>query len=185
VTVALRYVLLAVGAVSVLGVSVYLALEVRGRPAQAQAPAPVPAQAPERAAAARGAKEAAIDAEEDLRPQPSRATPARTEPASRVREPPRGPDGAPEDPAPQKLDAMMNEANKAYDHSEWDEAKAIARKVLRTSPNNVRMLRIIVSASCITGDNADAQAAYAQLPAPDREQMKTRCARYGVSFTEP
>src|SRR5436189_112621 len=71
-TVALRYVLLAVGAVSVLGVSVYLALEVRGRPARAQAP--------ELAPAAR---------EEAPQPPPARER----EPAGRTvaREPPRGP----------------------------------------------------------------------------------------------
>lgn len=162
VSVALRYLLLAVGAVSVLGVSLYLALEVRARPAQ------VPAQQQQ--------PPPVIDAE------PSRAAPARTPVA---REPPRGPDGEPEDPAPQKLDAVMNEANKAYDRSDWDEAKAIARKALKISPNNVRMLRIVVSSSCIIGENAEAQAAYVLLPRPDREQMKTRCARYGVSFTEP
>ncbi len=102
-----------------------------------------------------------------------------------VREPPRGPDGTPEDPAPYKLDAVMAEANKAYDRGDLDEAKVIARKVLATSPKNVRMLRIVVSASCIMGDNAEAQEAFAQLPQFDREQMKTRCARHGVSFTEP
>jgi hypothetical protein len=177
VTVALRYVLLAVGAVLVLGLSVYLFVEVRARPAQARAPERVPA--------ARGAQPAeALDAEEDSPPAPTPTRAAPPRPAV-VREPPRGPDGEPADPAPQKLDAVMNEANKAYDHSDWDEAKAIAQRALRVSPNNVRMLRIVVSASCITGDNADAQAAYVLLPKPDREQMKTRCARYGVSFTEP
>jgi hypothetical protein len=135
-----------------------------------------------------------LDAEEDLKPQAPRATPERTPPGGsedpapprRVpRKPPQGPDGAAEDPAPQKLDALMSEANKAYDRGELDDAKAIARKVLRTSPTNARMLRIVVSTSCITGDSAEAQAAYAQLSQPDREQMKTRCARYGISFTDP
>ena len=32
--------------------------------------------------------------------------------------------------------------------------------------------------------NAEAQAAYLQLPTPDRAQMRTRCERYGVTFTE-
>lgn len=187
-TVAPRYALLAVGAAFVLGVSIYLFFQVRARPAQAQAP--------ERGAAAPGVKQPApeLDAEEDLRPQVPRATPERTPPGGgedpapprRVpRKPPQGSDGAAEDPAPQKLDALMNEANKAYDRGELDDAKAIARKVLRSSPDNARMLRIVVSASCIAGDSAEAQAAYAQLPQPDREQMKTRCARYGVSFTDP
>jgi len=174
VTVAPRYVLLAVGACLVLAVSVYLFVEVRGRPAEARAP--------ERAPAAGAA--AAIDAEEDLRPAPPRVAPPRP-PGGVVREPPRGPDGTPEDPAPHKIEAVMNEANKAYDRGDLDEARAIARRVLGTQPSNVRMLRIVVSASCIAGDGAEAQAAFVQLPKPDREQMKTRCARYGVSFTEP
>jgi len=46
----------------------------------------------------------------------------------------------------------------------------------------VRMLRIMVSASCIDGDAAVAQAHYGKLPASDQEQMKVRCARYGVTF---
>jgi hypothetical protein len=185
VTVALRHALLAVGAALVLGGGVYLFFEVRASPAQAQTAA----------AGARGVHEAAgpapaSDAEPEVRPAPSvtprtppAGGPARPE-APVAREPPRGPDGAPQDPAPHKLDSLMDQANKAYDRGELDDAREIARRVLGTSPNNVRMLRIIVSASCIAGDTAEAQAAYAQLPRPDREQMKTRCARYGVSFTE-
>jgi hypothetical protein len=147
-------------------------------------------------AAGAGGGEPAIDAESDALPSSPRAA-ARTSPPAGEgtvpvrtgipirREPPKGPDGEPEDPAPHKLDAIMAEANKAYDRGDLDEAKTIAQKVLRTSPNNVRMLRIVVSASCIAGDSAEAQAAYVQLPKSDREQMKTRCARYGATFTEP
>jgi len=185
VTVALRNVLLAAGAVLVLGVAVYLFFEVRAEPVRGEA---------------RGANEQGIGADEPGRaqdePRPARATQARTAPVGEAggplrsfgpvrREPPRGPDGEPQDVAPHKLDAVMAEANKAYDRGDLDEAKAIARKVLRTSPNNVRMLRIVVSASCIVGETAEAQAAYVLLPEQDREQMKTRCARYGASFTDP
>jgi hypothetical protein len=46
-----------------------------------------------------------------------------------------------------KLDAIMDRANKAYDRQDYDEAKAIAGKVLTKQPGNVRMLRIIVSSS--------------------------------------
>jgi len=76
----------------------------------------------------------------------------------------------------------MDEANKAYDRGDLDEAKAIAQKVLVASPDNVRMLRIVVSATCISGDTAEAQKAYVLLPKSDREQMKTRCGRYGVNL---
>lgn len=83
------------------------------------------------------------------------------------------------------LDAIMDRANKAYDHQDFEEAKMIAGKILSKQPNNVRMLRIMVSATCIEGDPAVAQKYFEQLPKPDREQMKLRCDRYGVSFKDP
>ena len=83
-------------------------------------------------------------------------------------------------------DALMDQANKAYDRQDYDEAKSIAQKVLATTPNNVRMLRIMVSSSCIDGDTATAQKYYVMLPKYDRDQMKLRCGRdNGVTFTEP
>ncbi len=83
-----------------------------------------------------------------------------------------------------KLDAVMAEANKAYDHGDFDEAKGIALKVLAKDPSNVRMLRIAVSAACIDGDSNEAQRHYTMLPGPDREAMKIRCGRYGINFTD-
>jgi predicted Zn-dependent protease len=84
-----------------------------------------------------------------------------------------------------KLDAVMAEANRAYDKMDFDEARSIAKKVLKQHPTNTRMLRIMTSAYCIENDNAEAQKYFNLLPAPDRAQMKTRCARYGVAFTDP
>lgn len=85
-----------------------------------------------------------------------------------------------------KKDEMMASANKAYDHGDFDEAMAIAKKVLSNDPTNTRMQRIMVSASCILGDSSTAQQHYLALPigGKDRADMKTRCERYGVSFTE-
>ncbi len=60
----------------------------------------------------------------------------------------------------------------------------IALKVLAKEPANVRMLRIVVSSSCIEGSAADAQKHYLSLPVSDREQMKVRCERYGVTFND-
>ncbi len=165
----------------------YLFFEVRARPAQAQAPA----QATVARTHGTASPAPASDTGDGDRPPPpvTPRTPAAGGPprpeAPVQREPPRGPDGAPQDPAPHKVDALMDQANKAYDRGDLDEARELARRVLGTTPSNVRMLRIVVSASCIAGDTAEAQAAYAQLPKPDREQMKTRCARYGFSFTDP
>jgi hypothetical protein len=84
-----------------------------------------------------------------------------------------------------KLDSLMEQANKAYDTQDFDNAIAIAGKVLVKDKGNVRMLRIMVSASCILGDSVVAQRHYEQLPKFDRDQMRTRCDRYGVSFKEP
>lgn len=85
-----------------------------------------------------------------------------------------------------KKDEMMASANKAYDHGDFDEAMTIAKKVLSNDPANTRMLRIMVSSSCILGDSATAQANYLTLPigGNDRADMKKRCERYGISFTE-
>ncbi|HLL25388.1 MAG TPA: hypothetical protein VK427_24800, partial [Kofleriaceae bacterium] len=91
---------------------------------------------------------------------------------------------APTGPSP-KLDAIMGEANRAYDHGEFDEAKQIALKVLERAPGNVRMLRVVVSAECIAGDASEAQRYFAQLPVDDRVQMRTRCDRYGVTLKDP
>lgn len=84
-----------------------------------------------------------------------------------------------------KQDNLMELANKAYDGQDFEQATAIAQKVLSKDPTNVRMLRILVSANCIQGDSVIAQQAYEKLPKADREQMQTRCDRYGVSFKEP
>jgi hypothetical protein len=85
-----------------------------------------------------------------------------------------------------KKDEMMASANKAYDHGDFDEAIVIAKKVLANDPANKRMLRIVVSASCILDDAATAQKNYLLLPVggTDRADMKTRCDRYGVTFTD-
>jgi hypothetical protein len=84
-----------------------------------------------------------------------------------------------------KLDAIMDQANKAYDRQDYEEAKTIAGKVLAKVPANNRMLRIMVSSSCLEGDQALAQQYYVQLPKADRLQMKQRCDRAGITFTEP
>lgn len=84
-----------------------------------------------------------------------------------------------------KIDAIMDQANKHYDKGEWEDAKLIAAKVLTKQPNNVRMMRIMVSASCVDGDVGVAQKWFDQLPKPDREQMKVRCDKYAVTFKEP
>jgi len=83
------------------------------------------------------------------------------------------------------LDAIMDQANKAYDRGDFEQAKALANEALSKLPSSVRMMRIMVSASCIEGDTAVAQQWFDKLPPNDRAQMKVRCDRYGVSFRDP
>jgi hypothetical protein len=180
-----RHIVLAAGAVLVLGMTIYLVREVGRAPAEAQivrAPAaarqaPSPGSGPRAAAPPRAVvPEPARRSPEDDRAEVTQPTPAPVIqddvlPATITK-----PDA--------KLDAIMGEANKAYDRGDFDEAKAIAQRVLAKAPSNVRMLRILVSSDCITGDNAEAQKNFLLLPIGDRAQMRTRCERYGVTFPE-
>ncbi len=93
----------------------------------------------------------------------------------------------PEDPPPDgvvnpDLDSALLEANKAYDRKDFDAARSLALKLLQSSaPGNVRMLRVVVSSSCILGDADLAKKYLAELPQFDRDQMATRCSQYGIT----
>lgn len=164
----------------VLGSCVYLFLQVRAKPAEAttsQAPiaesrtasSDKPSEKP---------SESAVPATIAPSAPPVDATPIATVEPEPVVEP--------DNPkAAYKTDALMAEANKAYDRLDFDEARTIAQKVLKAAPGNSRMLRILVSAACIESDAAEAQKHYNLLPVADRAQMRTRCSKYGVTFTEP
>lgn len=184
--VTLRHAALPIGAVLVLGLGIYLFHEVRSQPAIAQvAPTPHPHPAPEQPAVE--PPPAAPQPQVAVKPQQPVVMP--TAPQQVKDEPPpqveshelRFNNPVIDGPNP-KLDAVMDEANKAYDHGDFDEAKTVAQKVLAKQPTNIRMLRIMVSASCIDGDTGIAQANFAKLPPADQEQMRVRCARYGVTF---
>jgi len=187
VSVSVRHAVLSLGAVLVLGLGVYLFLEVRA-PVETHVGAAEPARpaAAPLPVAARSADEPARSA------PPPAAPPAPVAAPARAPSPPPPPvlaasdAGAPADVdlAGPKLEAVMAEANKAYDRGDFDDAKVIAGRLLARFPTNVRMLRIMVSASCIDGDTAAAQASYAKLPPADQVQMRVRCARYGVAFPE-
>lgn len=179
----------------VLGLGVYLFIEVRAQPAvqidrtsRPSQPAPIAQQTaavapmtvheePARPAAVPPARPAAP------RPAPPMITSA-SSPGAPGSTGQAGPAGQDELTAGPALDAVMGEANKAYDRGELEDAKAIASRVLAKFPTNVRMLRVMVSASCIDGDTQVALAHYGKLPASDQEQMRVRCARYGVSFPD-
>ena len=176
--VTVRHILLTVAALAVFGLGVYLFLEVRATPATADVPrradkADKP-EPPEKA-----------DSPEPSTPEvrkPSTVSIPRTGTIDTTR-----PAAPPEPVQPQdigKLDALMSEANKAYDRADFDDAQTSALKALQLEPANTRMLRIMVSSSCIDGNSVEAQKWYLKLPGPDREQMKTRCDRYGITFNE-
>lgn len=181
-----RTLALAAAAVAVLGMGVYLFIEVRSTPAQAQGE---PSEPHPTAAVSH-----AVPADTGPKWQPGPSAPGGSaRPLDPVR-PTEGPrptvtadEATPDEllKANPRLDAVMDQANKAYDRQDFDEAKAIAGKVLVKQPDSVRMLRIMVSASCQDGDSTTAQTYFDRLPKPDREQMKVRCDRFGVSFKEP
>jgi hypothetical protein len=169
-----------------MAMGVYLFIQVKATPAQAHSsatptttarPSPVAERSPEPAPAPTTPSVATPT------PPPSIAATTKAVAASNniaAAEPPTD-----EQRANPRLDSMMELANKAYDAQDFDQATAIAGKVLSKDPGNVRMLRIMVSANCIGGDSAIAQQHYEKLPKFDREQMKQRCDRYGVTFRDP
>jgi hypothetical protein len=83
-----------------------------------------------------------------------------------------------------EIDRVMDEASSAYARGEFEQARTIAGRVLETSPSDVRMLRIMVSVSCVRGDNPTAQTHYTRLPPGDQEQLRLRCAHYGVMLSD-
>lgn len=89
------------------------------------------------------------------------------------------------DPDNPELASAMTETNKAYDRGDYDSARSLAMKLLGKDPTNVRMLRVVVSSSCIMGDADVATQYWAKLPPTDQAQMAARCSRYQVSFPPP
>ena len=86
----------------------------------------------------------------------------------------------PADAAP--ASPLTDQANRSYDRGDYEEARRLALEVLATRPDDVRMLRLVVSAACVLGDPDQARAYVAKLPPRDRDQMTRRCARYGVTL---
>ena len=82
------------------------------------------------------------------------------------------------------LKNQMNEANRRYDKADYEGARESALEVLENNPHNVRMQRIVVSSSCIMGDEGLATEHFSALPARDQRQMARRCKRYGIEFAE-
>jgi hypothetical protein len=182
--------LLAAAAVAVLGMGVYLFIQVRSTPAQASAThtptATKKAPTPTSDDANSTTKVAAETPGSAEAPKPGSTRPSWTKAPELPNANGQAGGSATDDrKVDMKLDTLMELANKAYDTQDFDQAVAIAGKVLAKEPDNVRMLRIMVSSNCIQGDSGVAQTHYERLPKFDREQMKTRCDRYGVTFKDP
>ena len=183
-----RHAILALAAVLVMGMCVYLFFEVRSSPAAPQAKADVVASKdvePEDKAddVASDAPVRRVASPGGLRNMVRKSTgDASSTESAPTAETPAGEPGKLEDV---KLGALMDEANKAYDKQDFEEARSIAQRVLKQQPTNVRMLRIMASAACIEVDPPEAQKWFNLLPAPDRAQIKTRCARYNVTLADP
>jgi len=174
-------------AIAVLGAGVYLFMEVRSGSAAAvptMAAPEKPKPAEKEPAVVAAAQPAPVV--KHTMPAPAPSAPSAPPPSIETHEEaPPPPPALNDDKANPKIEAVMDQANKAYDRQDYDEAKAIAGKVLTKVPTNVRMLRIMVSSSCIDGDVAVAQKYFPSLPKFDRDQMKVRCDRYGVTLTDP
>jgi hypothetical protein len=85
--------------------------------------------------------------------------------------------------AGQQAGEQMDEVNSLYDRADYEGAREAALEVLKDHPHQVRMLRVVVSSSCIMGDHAIAQEYFAKLVSDrDRQQMIQRCERYGVDL---
>jgi hypothetical protein len=80
------------------------------------------------------------------------------------------------------IELAMDEANKSYDHNDYEAAVKQALRVLGKTPDSVRMLRIVVSSSCLMGDADTATKYFGQLPARDQSDMVKRCSRYDIAL---
>jgi hypothetical protein len=185
--VTVRQAVLPIGALLILCLGVYLFVEVRAQPAPPQVgktsrlPRPAALEAQPQAVRPGAAAPAPPPADHPAAVAPPEEPVVTGAPQMSIRTPPDR--GAALDEGP-KLDAVMDAANKAYDRGDFEDAKAIAGRVLARNPTNIRMLRIMVSSSCVDGDNALAQAHFANLPPSDQEQMRVRCARSGIKFPD-
>ncbi len=70
--------------------------------------------------------------------------------------------------------------NKLYDRHRYPQAREAALKLLEEQPDDRRMRRVVVSASCIMFEPDVAREHYQKLAERDKKTMKLRCARYGV-----
>ncbi|HTJ47447.1 MAG TPA: hypothetical protein VL463_35355 [Kofleriaceae bacterium] len=192
--VSVRQITLAVSGTVVLAMSLYLYVKVRAAPAQ---PSNVVVEGAKLSAASQQlAQPPAADHWDTSSPQ-AREESIRNQlvaPAhDRVEPPPAGSstvapqlqvdDGNVDDEL--KASDGLTMANKMFDRGDWEDASKQALKMLETDPKNAKMLRIVVSVACFTGDPDKAQKYWSQLSDDrDKAQMSVRCGRYGIQFKQ-
>ena len=110
-----------------------------------------------------------------VEPSPApRPLPRRVEPVEPP-EPPRSP------PRPLTLPSTRRQAvNRLYDRHRYPQARAAALELLEEQPADRRMLRVVVSASCIMYEPDVAREYFQKLPERDKNTMRIRCERYEV-----
>jgi hypothetical protein len=118
-------------------------------------------------------------------------TPPMVEPAPEIEEERRPPPTAREAATPNldgdprlEISSAKDEANRLYDKMDYDGALQKALSVLEKEPGDVRMMRVVVSASCQLGDADKAKQYWLQLPPHDQNQMTRRCQRFGITFQQ-
>lgn len=164
----LPVILLAVGGAAVTVALALLVVKVQGGP-----PPPLPLPSPSPVAARAPAPTASTGPVETEPAAPVEAAPApETPPAS----------GAPSPPAVADPETRLRDTIAAYDRGDYETAVTGALDILNGQPAQLRALRIVVSSSCILGDDDRARQFYARLPAADQKDIAKRCARYGVEF---
>ncbi len=80
------------------------------------------------------------------------------------------------------LRKLMDRANKHYDRGDYEAAQQGALGLLKENPNNIRMLRIVVSTACVMGDGDQARKYAQKLPKRDKAQLASRCKRYQIDL---
>lgn len=178
---------LTAGAVIILGGLIYLFVQVQADPAPSAdgaadvtrpaartpaSPAEVASGSDAGRAPAGSSRPARIPTGVDLREVRAPAAPAA--PVAPV---------APEGPAPDvDFEAALDEANKHYDHGDYESAYKQAVRNLDKDPTNVRMLRVAVSSACMMGDADAANRFQSALPHRDQMDMARRCERANITL---
>ena len=81
--------------------------------------------------------------------------------------------------------ARASEASRLYDQREYDDAIRLAKTILENEPDNIRVMRVMISSACASGDLGLARTYFDKLKRPkDRRDMTKRCERFGAPISD-